>query len=216
MQQARYLDASSVDTLWLVSDTIEIQTDWSRLWPEVHLIQGQAAAECEELLWDASSDRIELIGNPLTWLEGWLLKADSMTWQLADNQPEKLTARGHSGLMFDIDSTCMQQISGRNLEAFFAEGELNFVEVKGNAETVYFDSEKPDPCEAYNKSVSSSMRIDFEAGEIQDIVLLQKPEGVWSSAEGEVPQLAGMSWFSLPEVIKKAYERDLTDFRKAN
>ena len=216
MQQARYLDTSSVDTLWLVSDTIEIQTDWSRLWPEVHLIQGQAAAECEELLWDESSDRIELIGNPLTWLEGWLLKADSMTWQLADNQPEKLTARGHSGLMFDIDSTCMQQISGRNLEAFFAEGELNFVEVKGNAETVYFDSEKPDPCEAYNKSVSSSMRIDFEAGEIQDIVLLQKPEGVWSSAEGEVPQLAGMSWFSLPEVIKKAYERDLTDFRKAN
>jgi hypothetical protein len=216
MEQARYLDASSVDTLWLVADTIEIQTDWTRLWPEVHLIQGQAAAECQELLWDASTEQIELIGNPLTWLEGWLLKADSMTWQLADNQPEKLSARGHSGLIFDLDSACMQQISGRDLEAFFAGGELNFVEVKGNAETVYFDSEKPNPCEAYNKSVSSSMRIDFEAGEIRDIVLLQKPEGVWSSVQGEVPQLAGMSWMALPEVIQDAYERDLNDFQKAN
>ena len=215
-QKARYLDASSVDTLWLVSDTIEIQKEWTRLWPEVHLIQGQAAAECEVLIWDASTEQIELIGNPLTWLEGWLLKADSMTWQLADNQPKKLSARGRSGLVFDLDSACMQQISGRNLEAFFVDGELHFVEVKGNAETVYFDSEKPNPCEAYNKSVSSAMRIDFDAGEIRDIVLLQKPEGVWSSVRGEAPQLAGMSWMALPEIIQDAYERDLNDFRKAN
>jgi hypothetical protein len=59
------------------------------------------------------------------------------------------------------------------------------------------------------------MRIDFDAGEIRDIVLLQKPEGVWSSVRGEAPQLAGMSWMALPEIIQDAYERDLNDFRKA-
>jgi hypothetical protein len=100
---------------------------------------------------------------------------------LKDNQPEKLSARGHSGLIFDIDSMCMQQISGRNLDAYFTDGALNSVEVAGNAESIYFDTEKPNPCEAFNQSVSSAMRIDFDAGDIKDIVLLQKPEGVWSS-----------------------------------
>lgn len=214
--RARYLDASSADTLWLVSDSMEIKPDWTRFWPEVHLIQGQAAAGCEELLWDASTEQIELIGSPKTWLEGWLLKADSMTWKLNENQPEMLSARGHSGLLYELDSTCMQQISGRNLDAFFADGELSFVEVKGNAESVYFDAEKPNPCEAYNKSVSSAMRIDFDSGEIKDIVLLQKPEGIWSSVQGVVPTLSGMTWIALSDEVKAAFERDLRDFNGAD
>ena len=210
--RARYMDASSSDTLWLISDSMEIQSTWTRLWPGVHLIQGQAAASCEELFRDDSTEQIDLLGTPLTWLEGWLLKADSMTWQLNDNQPEKLSARGHSGLILDIDSMCMQQISGRNLDAYFTGGVLNSVEVVGNAESIYFDTEKPNPCEAFNQSVSSAMRIDFDAGEIKDIVLLQKPEGVWSSVQGEVPELKGMAWKALPEPIREAFEKDRLDF----
>lgn len=209
---ARYMDASSADTLWLVSDSMEIRSDWARFWPGVHLIQGSAAAACETLFWEDSSGHIELIGSPFTWLEDWLLKADSMTWKLKENQPEKLSARGHSGLVFDLDTACMQQISGRNLDAFFTEGTLHHVEVNGNAESIYFDSQNSDPCEAFNRSVSSSMRIDFEAGEIQDIVLLQNPEGVWSSSVGEAPQLPGMVWMALPDSVRKAFEMDCDDF----
>jgi len=215
-EMARYMDASSADTLWLISDSMEIQSNWTRLWPGVHLIQGQAAASCEELFWNDSTEQIDLLGTPLTWLEGWLLKADSMTWQLKGNQPEKLSARGHSGLIFDIDSMCMQQISGRNLDAYFTDGALNSVEVAGNAESIYFDTEKPNPCEAFNQSVSSAMRIDFDAGDIKDIVLLQKPEGVWSTVQGEVPELKGMAWQALPKAIREAFEKDRLDFSSEN
>jgi hypothetical protein len=139
-----------------------------------------------------------------------------MTWQLKGNQPEKLSARGHSGLIFDIDSMCMQQISGRNLDAYFTDGALNSVEVSGNAESIYFDTEKPNPCEAFNQSVSSAMRIDFDAGDIKDIVLLQKPEGVWSTVQGEVPELKGMAWQALPKAIREAFEKDRLDFSSEN
>lgn len=212
--RARYMDSSSSDTLWLVSDSMEIRSDWTRFWPGVHLIQGGAAASCDTLFWEAESERIELFGSPLTWLEDWLLKADSMTWQLRENEPERLSARGHAGLVFDLDTACMQQISGRDLDAFFRDGMLSHVEVNGNAESIYFDAESPNPCAAFNRSVSSSMRIDFKEGEIQDIVLLQNPEGVWSSSSEKPPKLAGMFWAALPESIRATFRRDRMDFSR--
>jgi hypothetical protein len=137
-----------------------------------------------------------------------------MTWQLRDNEPERLSARGHAGLVFDLDTACMQQISGRDLDAFFKDGTLSHVEVNGNAESIYFDAESPNPCAAFNRSVSSSMRIDFKEGEIQDIVLLQNPEGVWSSSSEKPPMLAGMFWAALPESIRAAFRRDRRDFSR--
>ena len=52
--------------------------------------------------------------------------------------------------------------------------------------------------------------------EIKDIVLLQKPEGIWSSVQGVVPTLSGMTWIALSDEVKAAFERDLRDFNGAD
>jgi hypothetical protein len=90
-----------------------------------------------------------------------------------------------SGLVGGADSL-HHTISGRSLEGFFdASGDLNFIWVSGNSEVIQFDEDG----QSLNHVQSSRLRIDFDGGTVQEIVMLGSPNGMWTSAEG-APNLA--------------------------
>jgi len=39
---------------------------------------------------------------------------------------------------------------------------------------------------------------------------------VWSTVQGEVPELKGMAWQALPKAIREAFEKDRLDFSSEN
>ena len=86
------------------------------------------------------------------WLEGWLLQSDSLDWELQNNRPERLLAKGHAHLIAQVDSgLCYHQIAGRQMEGIFVEGTIAKLWVNGNAQSVYFNDEADVPCEEYNE-----------------------------------------------------------------
>lgn len=202
-KRACWTDESSEDSLRMVADTIDVLGDLTTVYPSVELQHGSSFAACDTLRWDRAEDEVHLEGEPKMWLEGWLLQSDSLDWELRDNRPERLLAEGHASLIAQVDSgMCYHQIAGRQIEGGFEEGTITRVWVNGNAESIYFNDEAEQPCEEYNASLCSKMRIDFDTGEVKQIVLLDKPEGHWLSGAGESPVLDGIQWVP-PPLVKR-------------
>ena len=203
-RRACWIDAAEEDTLKLVADTISVVGGMTTVWPAVELSQGDAAASCDTLIWDTDADRVRLLQRPKMWMEGWLLQSDSLEWTVEDNRPESLRAAGHASLMMPVDSgACYQQIAGREITGRFVSNTLNAVWVNGNAQSVYFDSEADAPCGEFNQSLCSKMRMDFDDGAVQRIVLLDRPEGQWKSGDADAPVLEGLNWVSAPAVKRE-------------
>ncbi|MGB2014546.1 MAG: hypothetical protein ACPHSF_03690, partial [Flavobacteriales bacterium] len=149
-------------------------------------------------------DRVQLLRRPKMWMEGWLLQSDSLEWAVVENRPESLRAAGHASLMMPVDSgACYQQIAGREITGRFVSNALEAVWVNGNAQSVYFDSEADVPCAEFNQSLCSKMRMDFDDGAVQRIVLLDRPEGEWKSGDADAPVLEGLNWVNAPAVKRE-------------
>ena len=197
-ERAEWTDLSAEDTLTLIADTMVFSADLTSVWPNVQLRQGDSFAECDTLIWSESEAWIQLLKSPKMWLDGWLLRSDSLTWELVENRPRRLRAWGHAGLISALVDSCFQQIAGREIEGAFDAGVLHTLFVNGNAESVYFDEQKPNPCEEFNRSRCSKMRMDFIDGDVKRIVLLDGPEGTWGSGQTIAPTLGDVEWESPP------------------
>lgn len=199
--RAQWMDIGEAETLVMVADTFTMVNGLTTVWPDVQLQQGESFAACDTLYWDTKLDQIRLETWPRMWMEGWLLQSDSLTWELEDNRPETLNAVGHTSLVMPIDSgQCMQQVAGREMFGQFVNGAIAALWVNGNAESIYFDDASDTPCGEYNQSRCSKMRMDFEEGAIQRIVLLDQPQGHWQSGAVVSPVLEGLNWLKPPSV----------------
>lgn len=199
--RAQWVEVGEADTLVMVADTFTMVNGNTTVWPEVQLRQSGSFATCDTLLWNTETNRIHLNTRPRMWMEGWLLQSDSLVWELKDNRPESLNAVGHASLVMPIDSgRCMQQVAGRDMLGQFVDGAISALWVNGNAESVYFDEASDTPCGEYNQSRCSKMRMDFEEGAIQNIALLDQPQGHWQSGADVSPVLEGLRWVDPPEV----------------
>ena len=194
-------DASGEDTLYVQADTLQLESKSIRAWPHVKLEQGASMATCDTLIWNELDSLIQLRHEPLMWMEGQFLRADSVTMTMVQNTPDRLHAWGHVGLMYPAGDSCYQQIAGRDLQGLFRMGKLKEIEVVGNAELVYFDAESEEiPCGEFNRAACSRLRIELDNGQAKTIALLDDPAGVWTSwSSGEVsPIIESLRWQNPP------------------
>jgi hypothetical protein len=199
--RVHWIDFGEADSLFLVSDTLQVDEKFLHAWPDVLMRQGEEShARAADLHWDRDSGLVKLQGKPAMWLEDWMLQSDSLEWEMLNNRPSSLLAWGHVGLSKPVTELCFQQIVGRQITGDFTEGELKKLMVNGNAESVYFNEDVEDPCAEFNQSQSSRMRIDFEDNAVQQIVLLEGPEGTWMSNGLSVPAFEDANWEQAPLV----------------
>ncbi len=207
---ARLMDASGKDTLFLVADTLQLMPEIIRAWPKVQLEQGSSKATCDTLIWSELDSLIQLNHDPLLWMQGQFLRADSVTVHLVENTLDRLHAWGHAGLMYPAGDSCYQQIAGRDLQGIFREGKLNTIDVSGNAELVYFNTDTIEAsCDEFNRSACSRLRIEMEEGVAETITLLDDPSGLWTSAaavEAE-PSIESLVWKDPPPPIYRRINR---------
>lgn len=205
-RRAMLMDASGKDTLFMQADTMIFNDDLIHAWPKIRMQQGDSKVSCDTLIWNELDSLIQLRHEPLLWLEGQFLRADSVTLTMIDNAIDRLHAWGHVGLMYPAGDSCYQQIAGRDLQGIFREGKLREMDVSGNAEIVYFDAEKEEaPCGEFNRSACSRLQIEIEDGTAKTITLLDRPSGMWTSWESTEasPRIESLIWTDPPASIHR-------------
>jgi lipopolysaccharide export system protein LptA len=208
----------NADSLYMHADTIRANFDENqdienvKAYYGVRYFRDDLQGACDSLVYRISDSLIVMYYSPVIWTGVNQLTADSI-YIITDGESVKsMTLFNSAFLTSHDDSLSFNQVKGRHMTGFFNDGRLDFINVTGNAQTIYFVREEDQSLIGINKAVSSRMRIELDENRVSRIFYFEKPDG-GLFPEKTLPQeerkLSGFVWLEAkrPKEWRDVFER---------
>ena len=165
----------------------------------VKMFRSDSQMICDSLVTLNTDSVIRMYINPVMWNESNQIKSDS-AWIYTERQ--KLTRAHFMGapiMGVEIDTVCYNQVKGKDMNAYFANGAVYRYDVDGNAQTLYYMQEEGSTdVTAMMYIESSAISFYLNEGEMDHITFKQNPEYVLYPMsmipESQVRILEGFEW----------------------
>lgn len=175
----------------------------------VRVFKSNFQAKSDSLFYSAADSTLRWYQNPMIWSESSQQTGDTIYVQFKNKKINNLQVL-RNGFMVNTegDSTRFNQVKGKIMTGFFADGELRNMYVDGNAESIYFTKEKEKGQEVYkmNQTVSGRIKFSFFEKELDNIKTIKDTEGAYFSDKDipKEPTLTGFIWKPELRPISKA------------
>ncbi len=192
------------DTLYLHADTLKATFDTTRnetknlfAYHNTRFFRKDIQGACDSLNYSFADSLISMYKFPVLWSDKNQLTADTIKI-LTGKQSVKQIFMYNTAFIVSKDTIeNYNQIRGKNMIGYFVNNELAYIDVKGNAETVYFVREQDQSLIGVNKAAGSRMRLYLKDSKIEIIKYFDKPTGnmfpVKTVAEDQ-RRLKGFNW----------------------
>ncbi len=164
----------------------------------VKVFKSNIQAKTDSLFYTSADSTLRCYQNPIVWAEGSQQIADTIYVQFKNKKLNNLQSIKNAFLVnTPKDSLRFNQIKGRLMTGFFADGQLKTMYVDGNAESIYYTQD--DSTKVYkevNQTLSSRIKFVFKDKDIEDVVYIKGVEGA-INPDSKVPidnVLTGFSW----------------------
>jgi len=153
-----------------------------RTYHNVKIFKSDLQGKCDSIHTNQATGYTKMYRNPVIWSDQNQITGDSIYLQ-TNLQTEKLDSLKVFNNAFIISKDSLaknnfNQIKGRNMFGKFQDNKLNFLLVKGNAESIYFNrNQDTQVLETITKEVSSNIEFTLANGEIQTIKYLKNSDG---------------------------------------
>jgi hypothetical protein len=176
------------DTLLSVSEADTIVTDTLgtkmveyhkvlKAYYRVKIFSDDIQGKCDSLTYLEKDSVFQLTGEPVIWSKSYQLTAEKIDVHMAYDEPDYIDLFTGAFIISQSDSIRFTQIKGRDMKGFFSEGELSYIDVKGNGQSIYFARDE-DKLIGVNKAESSNISIYFADGELDRIKMITSPTAV--------------------------------------
>ena len=184
------------DTLLYHKDTINLKENiWA--YKGVRFSRGNTQGICDSLNYDLKDSLLHFVGNPILWNGKSQITSDSLKLQLRQGKPHKMYALVNAYLISQDTIFNFNQVRGRDMTAFFKDGNLDYVLVDGNGRSIYFALKEHKEIAGMNKTLCSNMIINFENNELSDISFLTEPDAQFIPPQNIMEpdkKFKGFSW----------------------
>ncbi len=192
-----------MDTLYLSADTLVSLEDSipenERIlaYKDVRIYRSDLQALSDSLSYHISDSILYFYQNPILWNGGNQIVADSINVELIGGQVRKMNTRENSFVISQDTINNYNQVKGRNMVAYFEQGNINKIDVNGNGESIYFALEQDTILMGMNKIIGSDLKIEFSDNQVSDIRVYVKPQASFfppHEITEESRKLANFSW----------------------
>ena len=166
----------------------------------VKMFRSDSQMVCDSLIWLNTDSIIRLYIEPVMWNEDNQITSDSMAVYTRNEVLTKAHFMGDPIMGMEIDTMYYNQVAGKDMIAYFADGEVYRNDVNGNAQTIYYMQEEDSP-EVTGLMYIESASISFylTEGEIDMIAYKQNPTYVLYPMnmipESQDLKLKNFDWF---------------------
>ena len=203
-ESAYAIDYSQSDSLFLHGDTLKMITDSIykdiKAYYNVRFYREDIQGVCDSMNYVQKDSILYLIGNPVIWNKSNQILGNRIDVHMNDSTVEKAHVRDYALAIQDRENEGQyNQISGRDLKAFFEEEELRHVLVEGNAESLYYlvEEDSARTIIGLNKTESAYLSMDFLNDELQKLKLWSSTKAVTtplSQLKADESKLKGFMW----------------------
>lgn len=139
---AQAIEYSQPDSMFIHADTILLHTIGVereiKAYYGVRFYRVDLQGLCDSMQINTIDSVLCLYKNPVLWNTGYQLTGDTMHIIFNDSTLERINVLNYAFSIEEKDTTFYNQMKGKNLYAYFTAGELNLIEVQGNAESIYY------------------------------------------------------------------------------
>jgi lipopolysaccharide export system protein LptA len=221
-RKALGIDYSQKDSMFIHGDTLMLNTFNQKTdsmyriikaYHKVRMFRNDLQGVCDSLVYNSKDSCLTMYKDPIIWngkqqLLGEVIHAyfndSTITWAHIVNQA--LTVE-------EMDSIHYNQITGKEIKAYFKNKELDKVDVISNVNVVYYPLDKDSTMMFMNTSETSLLNLYLKDRKMDKIVMSPKSNGtLYPMAElpGDKMRLSNFAWF---DYIRPKDKNDLFVWR---
>lgn len=144
----------------------------------VRVYRDDMQMTCDSLVYLSSDSTIHLYQKPVCWSDNQQIAADSIIVYLVNSAVEHAQGYGNALCVMEDSLNYFNQMSGKELTVYMQEGEVNEIDMSGNALTIYYPRESEGGYVGMNTTESSYIRMFIEKQKIHHILFTKETTGV--------------------------------------
>ncbi len=208
-QDALAMDYSQQDTLYMHSDTMRIETfhiNTDSAYRKVHCYYKVRAyrtdlqAVCDSLVFNSKDSCMTMYKDPIVWNYGRQLLGEKIVIYMNDSTVREAQVLGQS-LSIEVlpDSTHYNQISSKNMFAYFVDGNIRRNDAVGNVMAIYYPvDEKDSSLIGLNYTETDTMKMYMSPERKLERIWMPKAKGTlypMTQIPPDKMKLARFAWF---------------------
>jgi lipopolysaccharide export system protein LptA len=211
------------DTFYLAADTlIAVESEYDSMkrilaHPDIRIFKKNLQGISDSAAYFLRDSLIFMYDDPVLWAKGSQIEADTINLEVSENSIKSMNLRQNAFLISQDTLNNYNQVKGRNMKAYFENGDLMSIDVNGNGETIFHIlGEGDSTLLGLNRLLCSNMLIGFVDNDITEITVYKQPEGKiippHEITEKDI-KLQGFDWRfmekpDLSDIFKKPGEED--------
>jgi len=160
-------------------DTIWIDTTYNqiRAFHSVRFYRDDMQAVCDSAVYNSRDSIMALYGKPIAWSDEQQVSAEHIDIYMKDRVVDYAHGTGTAMAVQQKHIKYFNQLSGKEFFAYVKDGELRKIEMKGNAETVFFPQEDDGAFVGVNKTQSSFVTIFVKGQKLEKVLFTTSTTG---------------------------------------
>ncbi len=143
----------------------------------VKMFRSDSQMVCDSLVTLNTDSVMRMYHNPVMWNENNQIASDSAWVYTARQKLTRAHFMGAPVMGSEIDTMTYNQVKGKEMNAYFADGQVYRYDVDGNAQTLYYMQEEGETeVTAMMYIESSAISFYLDDGQMDQIVFKQNPE----------------------------------------
>ncbi|MFZ1529119.1 MAG: OstA-like protein [Ferruginibacter sp.] len=164
----------------------------------VKIFNDSLQAVCDSLYYSTEDSVFRLFQNPVFWNANSQVSGDTMYLFTKNQQAKRLYVFNNSMVISRENESMYNQVGGRTLNAYFADGNIDYVRVKGSpAESIFYPQDEDSAFIGMNRSKGDVIDIYFVNKELNKVKFINDVDGTLFPLKQIPPdekQLKGFLW----------------------
>jgi len=213
--KAMAVDFSQGDSLFIHADTLQMYTYHfntdsvyreARAFHKARFYRTDVQGVCDSLVFSSKDSCLTMYRDPILWNGKQQLLGEKVMVYMNDSTIDWAHIENQALSVERIDSVNYNQVTGKEMKAFFKDGEMRQVDVIGSVRLVYYPMEKDSTLLGMNCSETSQLNIFLENRKIKKMIMSPKSNGVlypMSQIPAAKMKLDNFAWFDYVRPLDK-------------
>ena len=185
-KKAVVVDYSQGDSLFMHADTLQMYTYYlntdsmfreTRAYHKVRMYRADVQGVCDSLVFSSKDSCLTMYYDPILWNNNQQLLGEKIMIYMNDSTIDWAHIQNQALSVEQLDSTSYNQVTGKEMKAWFQGGEMRKVDVIGSVRLVYYPMESDSTLIGMNVSETSLLNMFLENRKMKKMIMSPKSNG---------------------------------------
>lgn len=224
-KKAVVVDYSQGDSLFMHADTLQMYTYYlntdsmfreTRAYHKVRMYRADVQGVCDSLVFSSKDSCLTMYYDPILWNNNQQLLGEKIMIYMNDSTIDWAHIQNQALSVEQLDSTSYNQVTGKEMKAWFQGGEMRKVDVIGSVRLVYYPMESDSTLIGMNVSETSLLNMFLENRKMKKMIMSPKSNGTLYPMLQRPPEKMKLDNFVWFDYIRPLDKEDIFEWRGKN